>query len=84
MSPEGRAAELTEQQVRNRLQNLCDLAGGQRAFAQAQGVSETAISDCLNVRLAGISPAVLRSLGLRQVTRFAPTRNLNSIPNGGA
>ncbi|ONG57322.1 hypothetical protein BKE38_04000 [Pseudoroseomonas deserti] len=84
MSAAKRAAELTEQQVRDRLQEMCDLAGGQRAFARVQGIAETAVSDCLHVRRAGISPAILRALGLRKVTRFALARNSNSSQIGGA
>lgn len=68
---------LTEQDVRDRLQQACDLAGGQARFAQARDIRESLISDTLNAKRAP-GPKVLSALGLQKVTRFANTRRTNA------
>jgi len=73
---------LTEQQVRERLQAACDLAGGQRRFAEAHGLRESVISETVNARRAP-GQAVLTALGMREVRRFADLRNRNAAVAGG-
>lgn len=68
---------LTEQQVRERLEGACALAGGQRRFAEAHGLRESVVSETINARRAP-GPAVLSAIGLKAVTRFAETRRANS------
>lgn len=67
---------LTEQQVRDRLQAMCDLAGGQAAFAAAHSLRSSVVSETLNAKRTP-GPAILVALGLREVKRFAETRRGN-------
>ncbi len=56
------------------LRQRCREAGGQRAWAAANGVSEQYVSDVLNARREP-GETMLRALGLRKVVRYAETRS---------
>jgi hypothetical protein len=51
----------------------CDRAGGQRAWAEATGLSESYVSDVLNARREP-GESILRALGLRRVFRYVESR----------
>jgi hypothetical protein len=67
---------LTLQAVRDRLQAACDLAGGQRRFAEVNGIRDSIISETLHAKRHP-GPAILAALGLSEVRRFAVTRKSN-------
>ncbi|WP_307139868.1 hypothetical protein [Pseudoroseomonas cervicalis] len=67
---------LGEQGVRDKLQEACDLAGGQRRWAEAHGLSESSVSDTLRAVQAP-GQRILKALGLARVTRYVDTRRSN-------
>ena len=59
--------------VRVRLTRACAAAGGQKAWAEKNGVSAAYISDVLNARREP-GEAILRGLGLRKIVRYVEAR----------
>jgi len=57
-------------QVYARLQDAIDAAGGQKAWAEANGMTPQHLNDVLMAR-RDISEIVLASLGLRRVVRYS-------------
>ena len=55
------------------LRERCKAAGGQRAWAQAVGISEQYVSDVLNARREP-GESILRALGLAKVVRYVEAR----------
>jgi hypothetical protein len=70
------SALLTEQAVRDRLQDACDLAGGQKRFAEINHIPCSVISETLHAKRP-VGPAIIAALGLKEVRRFAITRKGN-------
>jgi DNA-binding transcriptional regulator YdaS (Cro superfamily) len=58
--------------VLRRLQDACDAAGGQRAWATRFGVSPQLVCDVLSAR-RDLSDKILAALNLRRVVRYLPT-----------
>lgn len=52
------------------IRRACDLAGGQRRWAEAHGLSPQHVNDVLACRRE-ISPRILSALGLVKVERYA-------------
>ncbi|NKE43399.1 helix-turn-helix domain-containing protein [Roseomonas frigidaquae] len=57
-------------QVYALLQDACTAAGGQKAWAEAHGLSAQHVNDVLATRRE-ISDRVLAAIGLRRVVRYA-------------
>lgn len=57
-----------------RLRRACREAGNQQAWAAANGVSPTYLSDVLNARREP-GDAILGALGLRKITRYVEMRS---------
>lgn len=55
------------------LNKKCKDAGGQKAFAEKHGISQSFISDVLNAR-RDIGPSILRAIGFARVTRYVESR----------
>ncbi|MGX9966083.1 hypothetical protein ACVFYP_22345 [Roseomonas sp. F4] len=55
------------------LRQACDAAGGQKAWAEAHGLTAQHVNDVLSCRRE-ISDRVLAALGLRRVVRYAQAR----------
>ena len=56
---------MTEQEVIDRLKAAVDVAGGQRAFARAHGISVGYVNDVLRGKRA-LSDRVLATIGIRR------------------
>lgn len=56
------------------LRDQCRSAGGQRAWAQANGVSEQYVCDILNARREP-GDKILAAIGLRRVVRYVEMRS---------
>lgn len=61
------------------LERACRDAGGQKAWAAAQGLAPQHVSDVLTSRRE-ISDRVLAALGLRRAVRYAPARIAEASP----
>lgn len=69
MSP----AYLTAADVRARLRDACHAVGGQKAWAEQQGIPATSVWDALHKPARQPGKAVLAALGLRRVeSLYAP------------
>lgn len=55
------------------IRSACREAGGQAAWAAANGMSAAYVSDVLNSRREP-GPKVLAALGLRKIVRYVPAR----------
>jgi len=66
-----RPRELSNADVRVLLKVECDLAGSQRAWAKAHGVSAAYVSDVLADR-RNPGRSILAPLGLIETTRYVP------------
>jgi hypothetical protein len=60
---------LNQVDVFRELREACRAAGGQKAWAERHGVSQTFLSDVLNAK-CGPGTSILRPLGLVQVTVY--------------
>ena len=67
------AAHLTTLDVSGRLRAACRLAGGQKAWAEAHGISPQYVCDVLNAR-RDPGESILAALGLRKVVRYVEVR----------
>jgi hypothetical protein len=71
------AAHLTSLDVAGRLRAACRLAGGQKAWAEAHGISPQYVCDVLNAR-RDPGDSILGALGLRKVVRYVEVRASNA------
>lgn len=68
-----RTSEMTEDKVMEKLRGEIELLGSQKAFAAAQGFSDSYISDVLRGRRE-LGPAILAALGLERVVTYREKR----------
>lgn len=59
----------SEEQIRDLLREECELAGSQKAWADANGLSEVHVSDILRARRQP-GEKILAALGYRKVVGF--------------
>jgi hypothetical protein len=64
---------LTSIDVAGRLRSACRAAGGQKAWAEANGISLGYVNDVLNAR-RDPGDAITAALGLRRVVRYVEIR----------
>lgn len=62
---------LTPERIKDKLVEAVKKAGGQRAWAKANGVSEQYVCDVIQGR-RGIGEKLAQPLGYRPVTRYEP------------
>lgn len=65
--------EITLVDVFGLIRTACRAAGGQSAWAEANGMSAAYVSDVLNARREP-GPRMLAAIGLRKITRYVPVR----------
>lgn len=68
-----REAMLTLDRMRKKLAKAVEAAGGQKAWADANGVSPQYVCDCLNGRKL-IGEGIARPMGYRPVTVYVPDK----------
>ena len=69
---------ISAKQMRERLRRACKEAGGQKAWADANGVSAQYVCDCLKGRRE-IGESIARPLGMVPVTVYISTKLADNV-----
>jgi hypothetical protein len=69
---------LTETDVLRALSQRCDLAGGQKAWAERHGVARSVVCETLAGK-RGLSEAIANAAGFVRVTRYVPMKGKPNV-----